>query len=525
MVVVVVVPVVWWRKRRKNDLAWRRSRWHTSDKTLNLTYSQVRLRSSDFFHVEAVLAPSIHPPQLARLNTHNKRRSKRSCLKDLALNTLPYHTLPYHHTTQACLHRRIINQTTVVLLPMKVLFRRRSVVALPLLFSLVRTAHAFVAAPHTNHNHNAHRLRMSATTNLKPYLETLIAGERPLTADETEAAFGQILAGADAVQVGALLALLRARGESPTEVAGMVRAMNAACRRVELGDQKKALDIVGTGGDGADTINISTASVVLAAAAGCVVAKAGNRSVSSACGSADVLEALGVVVDLEPAQVQKCVDAVRIAFMFAPVNHPAMKTVAPVRKALGLRTVFNILGPMTNAAGAQHAVIGVFSADLLPLMAGALQQVGRVDHAVVIHGCGLDEISPLGPSRVVELRNTAPPGEPRVYDVTEYDLDPLKDLGVPRCTLEDLKGGGPEENAQKFKDILQGGTHTDAKRDAIVLNAGMGIYVYGLAPTIAEGCALARSTLESGKAASLLEEWVTVSQRIAAESKKETAVA
>ena len=237
---------------------------------------------------------------------------------------------------------------------------------------------------------------------LKPYVETLISGERHLTSEETKEAFSEILRGADEVQVGSLLTLLRARGETPEEIAGMVQAMNDACNAVNLGD-KKLLDIVGTGGDGADTINISTASVVLAAACGCIVAKAGNRSVSSACGSADVLEALGVKVDLAPHQVVKCVDEVNIAFMFAPVNHPAMKYVAPVRKKLGVRTCFNILGPMTNAAGAQHAVIGVFQPELLPLMAGALKQVGRVEHAVIIHGVGLDEISPLGPATIMEV--------------------------------------------------------------------------------------------------------------------------
>jgi anthranilate phosphoribosyltransferase len=242
--------------------------------------------------------------------------------------------------------------------------------------------------------------KMSAT--LKPYIETLIEGERHLTSEETKAAFSEILKGADEVQVGSLLTLLRARGETPEEIAGMVQAMNEACNSVDLGD-KKLLDIVGTGGDGADTINISTASVVLSAACGCIVAKAGNRSVSSACGSADVLEALGVRVDLTPAQVVKCVEACNVAFMFAPVNHPAMKHVAPVRGKLGVRTCFNILGPMTNAAGAQHAVIGVFQPDLMPLMAGALKQVGRVDHAVIIHGVGLDEISPLGPATILEV--------------------------------------------------------------------------------------------------------------------------
>lgn len=237
---------------------------------------------------------------------------------------------------------------------------------------------------------------------LKPYIETLIAGERHLTSEETKAAFSAILQGADEVQVGSLLTLLRARQETPEEIAGMVQAMNEACNAVNLGG-RKLLDIVGTGGDGADTINISTASVVLAAAAGCTVAKAGNRSVSSACGSADVLEALGVRVALTPAQVVECVEECNVAFMFAPVNHPAMKHVAPVRKRLGLRTCFNILGPMTNAAGAQHAVIGVFLPELMPLMAGALQQVGRVEHAVIIHGVGLDEISPLGPATILEV--------------------------------------------------------------------------------------------------------------------------
>lgn len=243
---------------------------------------------------------------------------------------------------------------------------------------------------------------MSSGASLKPYIETLIAGERHLTSEEAKAAFSAILQGADEVQVGCLLTLLRARGETPEEIAGMVQAMNAACNSVDLGD-RKLLDIVGTGGDGADTINISTASVVLAAACGCTVAKAGNRSVSSACGSADVLEALGVKVALNPAQVVKCVEEVDVAFMFAPVNHPAMRHVAPVRKRLGLRTCFNILGPMVNAAGAQYAVIGVFHPHLIELMAGALQQVGRIEHAVIIHGVGLDEISPLGPATILEV--------------------------------------------------------------------------------------------------------------------------
>jgi anthranilate phosphoribosyltransferase len=352
---------------------------------------------------------------------------------------------------------------------------------------------------------------MSAT--LKPYIQTLIDGERHLTSDETEAAFSAILAGADPIQVSSLLTLLRARNETPEEIAGMVKAMNHACNAVHI-PNTKLLDIVGTGGDGADTINISTASVVLAAACGCTVAKAGNRSVSSACGSADVLESLGVKVDLSPKQVEECVEQCGVAFMYAPVNHPAMRHVAPVRKALGVRTCFNILGPMTNAAGAQRAVIGVFHEELLPLMAGALKQVGRVDHALVIHGVGLDEISPMGAATMIEIKNTAPEGEDRVYEEQVIKFDPL-DVGIPRCKVEDLRGGGPVENAEEFKKVLLGGDHTNAKRDSIVLNAGVGCYVYGLVESIAEGCALARETLNSGKATETLKTWIECSQAIA----------
>jgi anthranilate phosphoribosyltransferase len=363
--------------------------------------------------------------------------------------------------------------------------------------------------PHTIQCHIEQRL-MSGS--LKKYIEILISGERHLTAAETEAAFSEILNGADDVQVGSLLTLLRARRETPAEIAGMVRAMNAKCDRVNLGAQK-LLDIVGTGGDGADTINISTASTVLAAACGCVVAKAGNRSVSSACGSADVLEALGVKVDLVPSQIVKCVEKVRIAFMYAPINHPSMRHVAPIRKKLGVRTCFNILGPMTNAAGAQHAVIGVFLPDLMPLIAEALKEVGRVEHVCIIHGVGLDEISPLGKATIIEIKNVAAKGEPKVYDEKQYEFDPMS-IGIPRCDLSDLKGGEPEENARKFREVLMGGCHADAKRDSIVLNAGFGCYVYGLCGSIEEGCKLAKSTLESGRATDLLNEWIKISNEL-----------
>jgi len=351
---------------------------------------------------------------------------------------------------------------------------------------------------------------------LKPYIETLIAGDRHLRSDETFDAFTVILKENPAqCQVASLLTLLRARRENSKEIAGMVRAMNAACHAVKFSDDRKLLDIVGTGGDGADTINISTASSVLAAACGATVAKAGNRSVSSCCGSADVLEALGVQVDLSPTQVVDCLEQCGIAFLFAPINHPAMKAVASIRKQLGVRTCFNILGPMTNAASAQRAVIGVFHEDLLELMAETLKEVGRVDHAVVIHGVGLDEISPLGAATIIEIKNTAPPGKTKTYTTRTFQFDPLT-VNIPRCKVEDLRGGDPAQNAKEFEMVLQGGNYEiNAKKDAIVLNAGVGCYVYGLTETIKEGCCLAKKTLIEGKGEEVLNKWRDVSKEIA----------
>ncbi len=234
---------------------------------------------------------------------------------------------------------------------------------------------------------------------------------------------------------------------------------------------------------------------------------------SSQCGSADVLEALGINIELQPAQVTKVVEECGMGFMYAPVNHPAMKSVAPIRKELGVRTAFNILGPMTNAAGAQHVVIGVFDGGLMDLMANTLMEVGYIDHGVVIHGCGLDEISPLGPSSIIEIKNTAAPGEPRKYDVKKYDFDPL-DVGVPRCTVEDLKGGDREHNAAELRKVLAAGEESNAKRDSVVLNAGMALYVYGSTSTVEEGIKLAREALNAGKGIDTLDKWIKVSNEV-----------
>jgi anthranilate phosphoribosyltransferase len=356
-----------------------------------------------------------------------------------------------------------------------------------------------------------HHSLFSLQASLKPQLTKLIA-RQDLTTDETEDAWNKILSGADDAAVGALLTLLRAKGETPKEIAGMVKAMRTACNPVVIAG--KLLDIVGTGGDGADTINISTASVILSAACGCKVAKAGNRSVSSRCGSADVLETLGVRIEMTPSQVAECITECGMGFMYAPVNHPSMKAVAPVRKALGVRTAFNLLGPMTNAAGAQHVVIGVFEESLVELMARTLIEVGYIEHGVVVHGCGLDEISPLGASTIFEIKNIAPSGQPKQYESKTYNFDPLS-IGIPRCSIADLKGGGPEENAQALRDVLKGGDFTDAKRDSILLNAGFGCYVYGLASSVEEGVEIARKTLYSGKGIEMLDRWIGVTQKLA----------
>jgi len=206
------------------------------------------------------------------------------------------------------------------------------------------------------------------------------------------------------------------KGETASEVAGMVRAMKSVCLKIDIRD--RVLDIVGTGGDGADTINISTAAGILAAACGCKVAKTGNRSVSSKCGSADVLERLGIAIDLDSSKLIKCIAECGIGFLFAPVFHPATKIVAPIRKSLGVRTVFNMLGPLTNPANPQHVVLGVFDKNLMELFAKALVELGQIDHGLIVHGCGLDEVSPLGPSDIYEIKNVAPKGAAKRYEIS-----------------------------------------------------------------------------------------------------------
>ena len=293
--------------------------------------------------------------------------------------------------------------------------------------------------------------------------------------------------------MAAILVGLAMKGESVDEVAGAAAAM----RRRVVGIEAPPADIVdtcGTGGDGRGTFNISTAAALTAAAAGVPVAKHGNRSVSSRSGSADVLAALGVAIDLPPERSAAALQQIGIAFLFAPRHHPAMREVMPVRKMLGIRTLFNILGPLTNPAGARRQVLGVYEQRLVELMAEVLARLGS-EHALVVHGAdGLDELSTTGPTRVAEVRQG---------DIESYELEPQR-LGLERVPLEALAGGDPEKNARSMIAVLAG--EPGPLADITALNAGAAIYVGGLCESLAAGVERARQTLLAGSPRDKLEE-------------------
>ena len=304
--------------------------------------------------------------------------------------------------------------------------------------------------------------------------------------------------------IAAIIAGLRVKKETVGEIAAAASVMRELAARVEAPAYEHFVDIVGTGGDGANSFNISTASMFVVAAAGARVAKHGNRGVSSKSGSADVLEALGAVIDLAPAGVLRCLDETGIGFMFAPNHHPAMKAVAPVRRELGVRTLFNILGPLTNPAGAPNILMGVFHRDLVGIQARVLQRLGAHRAMIVWGQDGIDEISLGAPTSIAELRDGT---------VREYELDPA-DLGFARVATHELAVNDAMESRSRVLEALD--DRAGPARDIVALNAGAALYVAGIASTVAEGIALARKVLASGAARAKLDHFAETTRRIAA---------
>jgi anthranilate phosphoribosyltransferase len=321
-----------------------------------------------------------------------------------------------------------------------------------------------------------------------------------LTRESAREVMGEIMRGeATPAQIGGLLVALRAKGETADEIAGCAEAMREHVLPVRP-RRDDLVDTAGTGGDSAHTLNISTAAALVAAAAGAAVAKHGNRAVSSACGSADVLEALGFDLDLPPERIAGSIDELGFGFMFAPTHHPAMRHAAPVRRELATRTVFNVLGPLTNPAGARAQVVGVYAPALVRTIADVLARLGA-RRAFVVHGAGgIDELSPAGLNLVAEVVDGR---------VSERTVDPAE-LGVPRCAPAELRGGTPAENAAAIRVVLGGGD--GGRRSAIALNAAGAIAAAGHAEDLRDGLALAEDVLASGAALARLDALVAYSR-------------
>ena len=324
---------------------------------------------------------------------------------------------------------------------------------------------------------------------------------RDLSRDEARTVMGLIMSGETTpAQIAGFLIALRAKGETADEIAGCAEAMREHVLPVRP-QRADLVDTAGTGGDGAKTINISTAAALVAAAAGAGVAKHGNRAVSSASGSADVLEALGFELELPPERVAASIDELGFGFLFAPTHHPAMRHAAPVRRELATRTVFNVLGPLTNPAGARAQVVGVYSPELVRTIAEVLARLGA-RRAFVVHGAGgIDELSPIGPNLVCEVV---------AGDVREREIDPEAELGLPRCSVDDLRGGSPDENAAAIREVFAGAD--GGRRSAILLNAAGAIAAAGHAEDLREGLELAREAVDSGAAGERLEQLVAFTQ-------------
>jgi anthranilate phosphoribosyltransferase len=333
----------------------------------------------------------------------------------------------------------------------------------------------------------------------KPVIAKVATGAS-LSRAEAENAFEALLSGdVTPAQMGGFLMALRVRGETVEEITGAVSAMRAKMLRVKA--PADAIDIVGTGGDNAGSWNVSTLASILVAACGVPVAKHGNRAASSKSGASDILTALGVNISLQPAQIEACLREAAIGFMMAPNHHAATRHVAPARVELGTRTIFNILGPLSNPASVSRQLVGVFSADLQRPMAETLRNLGS--HAVwIVHGCdGLDEITTTGPTRVVALSG----GE-----ITEFEVTP-EAAGLPRARPEDLRGGDPEHNAAALRGVLEGAP--GAYRDIALLNAAGALVVAGRAKDLREGAQIAAGAIASGAARKVLDRLVEVSRR------------
>ncbi|MEW6381720.1 MAG: anthranilate phosphoribosyltransferase [bacterium] len=326
---------------------------------------------------------------------------------------------------------------------------------------------------------------------IKEAIAQIIAG-KDLSRQEAVDVMREVMEGAATdAQIASFITALRMKGETIEEITGFTQVMREKAERVNL--DTPVLDTCGTGGDGAHTFNISTATAFVAAGAGAVVAKHGNRSVSSKCGSADCLLALGIEIMAEPPVVEKCLREAGIGFFFAPLWHKSMKYAIGPRKEIGIRTVFNVLGPMTNPAGAECQLLGVYDQALLSPLAHVLKNLGSTK-AMVVHGLdGLDEITTTGRTRVCELKNGS---------VIDYEIDP-QDFGLPLAKKEDLAGGTAEENARIVMDVLKG--VQGPARDIVLLNAGAALYVYGKAENLADGISLAARSIDSGAALDKLE--------------------
>ena len=322
-----------------------------------------------------------------------------------------------------------------------------------------------------------------------------------LSRDEGRRVMDQIISGeATPAQIGGFLVALRLKGETADEIAGCAEAMRAHVLPVRPA-REDLVDTAGTGGDGGKTFNISTAAALVAAAAGAGVAKHGNRSVSSQAGSADVLEELGFDLELAPERIAQSIDELGFGFMFAPTHHPSMRHAAPVRRELAARTVFNVLGPLTNPAGARAQVVGVYSPLLVPVIADVLAALGA-RRAFVVHGAGgIDELSPAGPNLVCEVVDGS---------VRRREIDPL-DLGVERCDPDELRGGTAADNAVSIREVFAGAR--GGRRSAILLNAAGAIAAGGHAEDLREGLELAREALDSGAAAERLDQLAAFSRK------------